>query len=105
MTNTLLETALRSLPPGLEAHRRRCALLGASFRPAAEDWSPNFPGELVAIAIIEDSDGRARVVIRGADDTGMECTVPSREAAWRLYKSLPAVIWTADLATRGFVGS
>lgn len=104
MTNTLLEMALRSLPPGVESHRSRCALLGASFRPAAEDWSPNFPGELVAIAMVEDSDGY-RVVIRGADDTGVECAVSSREAAWRLYKSLPVVIWRSDLAARGFVGT
>ena len=102
---TPLQEVLEALPYGADTYRTRLSIRGASFRPAMESWSPNFPGELVCINMVPLPDGRWRVCVWGEDDIGMECDVPSRDEAWRIYKSLPVVIWIDDLVSRGFRGA
>lgn len=48
------------------------------FYPTSDDWSPNFPRNTVEIRVIvyhtylDPKKGMIRIVVRGADDTGME---------------------------------
>ena len=82
-----------------------------SYRPTTDDWSPNFPGNLVAVGFIPlgspypnfEKATLWRVCVHGMDDRSMEKDVSSREEAYRVYKSLPVIITFDDLKSRGFV--
>lgn len=72
------------------------------FRPTTDDWYPNWPGDMVYIRMCPLSNGLFRVCVWGADDTGMEIDVKSKEEAQAIYNSLPPIISKKDLKERGF---
>lgn len=88
--------------------RHRLAAQGATFVPTTDDWHPSFDppddraGGFVACLLIHDSDGCARVIFRGADDTSLERAFPLAEAR-AFVAALPSVVTMRWLGERGFV--
>lgn len=83
-------------------YQKRLIQRGFIFRPTIDNWAPNFPDNLVAMAVIPLSDGKFRVVIMGADDTGLEIDLSTQEEANRIFSELPSIISFKELWTRGF---
>jgi hypothetical protein len=82
-----------------------------TYRPAAEDWYPNFPNGTVRIRLIvhqyvnvlgQITGQLNRVVVWGNDDFGMEQDFNTPEEAERCFNQMPSVIFKADLYARGF---
>jgi hypothetical protein len=71
---------------------------------AADDWYPNFSGDLVRVSFMPLlTGGKWRVCVWGADDLGMERDFETRLPALECYQNLPKVLSQKMLKDLGFV--
>lgn len=102
------EIARRQKMGYMQAYMEDLRKSGYSFHPTSDDseannWYPNFPGNLLAVSLIHwEQTNEWGIVVCGADDTGAEFHTDTEENAKRMLKSLPVVLSKQDLRERGF---